>query len=139
MTFAGVNYLAIVIAAVLAWLAGAVWYIVFGKAWMAALGITPQKMAEAKSRPGAFLPFIYAFVAELVMAWVLSGVLWHLGTFTLRAGIITAALCWLGFVITTIVVNNSFADRDPRLLLVDGGHWLVALLIMGAVIGAMGA
>jgi hypothetical protein len=139
MTFAGVNYLAIVIAAVLAWLAGAVWYIVFGKAWMAALGITQQKMAEAKSRPGAFLPFIYAFVAELVMAWVLSGVLWHLGTFTLRAGIITAALCWLGFVITTIVVNNSFADRDPRLLLVDGGHWLVALLIMGAVIGAMGA
>jgi hypothetical protein len=139
MTFAGVNYLAIVTAAVLAWLAGAVWYMLFGKTWMAAHAITPERMADARSRPGAFLPFIYAFVAELAMAWVLAGVLWHLGTFTLRAGIITAALCWLGFVITTIVVNNTFAGRDPRLLWIDGGHWLVVLLIMGVVIGTMGA
>ena len=33
MTFAGVNYLAIV-----AWLAGAAWYMALGNVWMAALG-----------------------------------------------------------------------------------------------------
>ena len=138
MTFAGVNYLAIVIAAIVAWLAGAGWYMTLGKFWMAALGITPDKMQEAKNRPGAFLPFIYAFVAELVMAWVLAGLIGHLGPVTLRNGIISAAFCWLGFVITTILVNNSFAMRDRRLLCIDGGHWLVVLLLMGAVIGAMG-
>jgi hypothetical protein len=31
MTFAGTNYLAIVIAAVVAWLAGAGWYMALGK------------------------------------------------------------------------------------------------------------
>jgi hypothetical protein len=41
MAFAGMNYLAVVIAAVAAWLAGAAWYMAFGKAWMAALGTTP--------------------------------------------------------------------------------------------------
>ena len=138
MTFAGVNYLAIVIAAIVAWLAGAAWYMTLGKFWMPALGITPEKMHEAKNRPGAFLPFIYAFVAELVMAWVLAGLIGHLGPVTLRNGIISAAFCWLGFVITTILVNNSFAMRDWRLLCIDGGHWLVVLLLMGAVIGAMG-
>ena len=138
MTFAGVNYLAIVIAAVVAWLAGAGWYMTFGKTWMAALGTTPEKMAEAKSRPGAFLPFIYAFVAELVMAWVLAGLLGHLGPLTLRGGVISAAFCWVGFVITTLIVNNSFANRDWRLIWIDGGHWLVVLLLMGAIIGAMG-
>src|SRR5512145_1431575 len=106
MAFAGVNYLAIVIAAVVAWLAGAGWYMAFGKTWMAALGITSEQMQVAKNRPGAFLPFIYAFVAELVMAWVLAGVIGHLGPVTLRSGVISAALCWLGFVITTMVVNN---------------------------------
>jgi Protein of unknown function (DUF1761) len=138
MTFVGVNYLAIVIAAVVAWLAGAVWYMSLGKFWMAALGITPEKMQEAKNRPGAFLPFIYAFVAELVMAWVLAGLLGHLGPVTLRSGIISGAFCWLGFVITTTLVNYSFAMRDWRLLAIDGGHWLVVLLLMGAIIGAMG-
>jgi len=140
MTFAGVNYLAIVIAAVVAWLAGAVWYMTLSKFWLAALGMTPEKVQAARNRPGAHLPFIYAFVAELVMAWVLAGVLGHLGAgqVTLRNGIISGAFCWLGFVITTIVVNNSFAMRDWRLLGIDGGHWLVVLVLMGAIIGAMG-
>ena len=138
MTFAGMNYLAVVIAAVVAWLAGAGWYMTLGKTWMSAVGITPEKMAEARNQPGAFLPMIYAFVAELVMAWVLAGVLGHLGPLTLRSGVISAAFCWLGFVITTLLVNNSFAQRDWRLIGIDGGHWLVVLLLMGAIIGAMG-
>jgi hypothetical protein len=140
MAFAGVNYLAVVIAAVAAWLAGAAWYMGLGKVWMSALGTTPEKMAECKDKPGSFLPFIYAFVAELAMAFALAGVLGHLGPgqVTLRNGIISAIFCWLGFVMTTMLVNNSFARRDWRLLLIDGGHWLVALVLIGAIIGAMG-
>src|SRR6266849_2809593 len=140
MTFTGVNYLAILIAAVAAWIAGAAWYMGLGKVWMSALGITPERMQEMKGQPGAFLPFILAFVAELVMAWVLAGLLGHLGPgqVTFRNGVISGAFCWLGFVITTMLVNNSFAHRDRRLLLIDGGHWLVVLVLMGAIIGAMG-
>lgn len=134
MTFAGTNYLAIVIAAGVAWLAGALWYTALGKPWAAALGSTPEAM---KSRTTA-LPFVYALLAELVMAWVLAGLIGHIGALTLRGGVISAAFCWLGFVITTMLVNNSFARRDWRLLLIDGGHWLIVLLLMGAIIGAMG-
>ncbi|HEY6258385.1 MAG TPA: DUF1761 domain-containing protein [Xanthobacteraceae bacterium] len=140
MTFAGLNYLAIVIAAVVAWIAGAAWYMSLAKFWRAALGIAPEKMQELKNRPGAHLPFIYSFVAELIMAWVLAGLMAHLGAgqVTLLNGIVSGAFCWLGFVITTIVVNNGFAMRDVRLLWIDGGHWLIVLLLMGAIIGAMG-
>jgi hypothetical protein len=138
MAFAGINYLAIAIAAIVAWLAGAAWYMALGKTWMAALGITPEQMAEAKNQPGAYLPFIYSFVAELIMAWILAGLLGHLGLLTLRGGVISAAFCWLGFVITVMVVNNGFARRDWRLLFIDGGHWLLVLVLMGAVIGGMG-
>jgi hypothetical protein len=45
---------------------------------------------------------------------------------------------WFGFVITTLAVNNSFAMRKPILIAIDGGHWLAVLLVMGAIIGAMG-
>ena len=138
MAFAGINHLAVVVAAVVAWLAGAAWYMTLGKSWMAALGITAEQMAEAKQRPGANLPFLYALVAELIMAWMLAGIVGHLGAPTLRSGVITGAFCWLGFVITTLVVNYTFGMRRWQLIVIDGGHWLLVLLIMGAIIGAMG-
>jgi hypothetical protein len=140
MQFAGTNYLVILGAAVAGWLAGAAWYMILGKQWMAALGNTPEKMQEARKKPGAMLPFLYAFAANLVMAWVLSGLLGHLGPGqqTLRNGVISAAFCWFGFVLPTMLVNNSFAQRDPRLLAIDGGHWLMVLVLMGAVVGGFG-
>jgi hypothetical protein len=140
MTFAGVNYLAVLVAAVAAWLAGAVWYMALGKTWMAALGTAPEKMQAMRFEPGAFLPFIYAFLADLVMAWALAGLVGHLGPgqVTIKNGIISGAFSWLGFVMTSMLVNNSFGRRDRRLLLIDGGHWLVVLVLIGAVIGAFG-
>ena len=138
MSFAGVNYLAIVVAAVVAWLAGAGWYTSLGKVWTAAIGMTPEQMQQAKSRPGAHLPFLYTFIAQLVMAWVLAGVLGHIGALTLRGGVISGAFCWLGFVITTLVVSYTFAMRNWRLLLIDGGYWLLVPVLMGGIIGAWG-
>jgi hypothetical protein len=140
MTFAGLNYLAIVIAAIVAWVLGAVWYMSLGKVWVAAQGLTPEQMNANKGKPGAYLPFIYVFMAELVMAWVLAGLMAHLGTgqVTLVNGVISGAFCWLGFVLTTLVVNVSFSMRDPQLIWIDGGHWLLVLVLMGAIIGLMG-
>jgi Protein of unknown function (DUF1761) len=138
MTFAGINYLAVVVAAVVAWLAGAVWYMALGRVWTAALGMTPEKMEEARRRPGANLPFVYAFIADLVMAWVFAGLLGHIGALTVRGGLISGAFCWLGFILTTLIVNYTFAMRGWRLIVIDTGHWLVVLLLMGAIIGGWG-
>jgi uncharacterized membrane protein len=140
MTFAGLSYLAIFAAAVAGWLLGAVWYMVFSKPWQQAVGLSANKMKQAQKSAAFYLPFLFSFVALIVMAWVLAGLIAHLGPgqFTVRNGIISAAFCWLGFVMTTMLVNNSFAGRDRRLLLIDGGHWLAVLLVMGAILGAFG-
>jgi hypothetical protein len=140
MTFAGVNYWAILAAAVAAWLAGAAWYMALGKPWMAAVGMTEEQRQQGMKKPGGMLPFVYAFVAQLVMAWVLAGIIGHLGAgqVTFKNGVISGALCWIGFVMTTMLVNNSFAQRDPRLLAIDGGHWLLVLVLMGAIVGGWG-
>jgi hypothetical protein len=138
MTFAGINYIAVLIAAAAGWAAGAVWYMTLAKPWMAAVGTTPEKIAASKTRPGAALPFVFAFAACAIMAWVLAGIVGHLGQVTLRNGVISGLFCWAGFVITTMIVNNSFAMRSRMLLLIDGGYWLVALALMGAIIGAIG-
>ena len=81
-----------------------------------------------------------AALANLVMAWVLAGVIGHLGAgqVTIRNGMISRAFIWLGFVATTLAVNNAFAGRKPMLSVIDAGHWLGVLLVSGAVIGLFG-
>ena len=138
MTFAGVNYLAVLIAGVAGWLAGAAWYMSLGKYWLAALGITPERMAEAKTRPYAWLPFVLVFIGNLIMAWTLAGILGHFGMVNVKDGVITGALCWFGFVFISMLANNAFAMRSYRLTAIDGGHYLIVLILMGAIIGAMG-
>jgi len=138
MAFAGINYLAIVIAAVASWLAGAAWYTVLAKPWMAANGMTPEQMQECRKGAGAYLPFVYAFLAALIIAWVLGGLLGHLGQVTLRNGAISGLFCWGGFVFPVMLVNNRFAMRSAKLLAIDGGYWLVVLVLSGAILGAMG-
>jgi len=79
-----------------------------------------------------------AFVGKLIMAWALYGILLHLNMFTLRAGIVSGVLCWFGFVLTTMTVNNAFCGRKPMLTVIDSGAWLGAFVIIGAVLGWMG-
>ena len=47
--------------------------------------------------------------------------------------------CWLGFVLTTITANNAFAGRRPMLTVIDSAAWLGAMVIIGAIVGWMGA
>jgi hypothetical protein len=138
MTFAGVNYLAVLVAAVAGWIAGAAWYMSLSKAWQAAVGMTPEKMAAAKKNPYAWVPFVLVFLGHLVMAWTLAGIVGHFGAVNVKDAVITGALCWLGFILTSILANNAFAGRSYRLTAIDAGHYLVVLAIMGAIIGAMG-
>lgn len=138
MSFAGVNYLSIVLAAAASFLFGGIWYGALSRSWLAAIDKTEEQIKSA----GRSMPFLFALtiMAQLVMAWVLAGVLGHLGPgqMTLRTGLITAALCWLGFVATTLVVNHGYQGERWSLTAIDGGHWLGVLLIQGAIIGWMG-
>lgn len=137
MEFAGLSYYAIVLAAIVSFMFGWLWYgVLFPKQWMAAVGKTEEDVKDGPSP----VPFVIAFFAQLVMACVLAGIIGHLGSgqVTLKNAVISAALVWLGFVITTLTVNHTFQGAKRALTLIDGGHWLGVLLLQGAVIGLLG-
>lgn len=134
-----VSYLTILIATIASFLFGAVWYGAFSKPWLAALG---KSDGELKASAGFVVPMVVTFVAELVMAWVLAGILAHLlkggVAVGVRNGLLTAGFVWLGFVATTLASNHAFQGARRTLTLIDTGHWLGVLLIMGAIIGGWG-
>ncbi len=132
MEFAGINYLAIAIAGVAGFMVGGVWYTVLGSAWAQAQGKTKD---DFKPQPKLF---VIAIISQLVMAFVLSGVIGHVGDVTIYRGVISGLFIWAGFVATSLATNHAFQGARFSLTLIDGGHWLIVLLVMGAIIGAFG-
>ena len=108
MNFAGMNILAIGLAAVAGFAFGAVYYMSLSRQWLAAIGKTKEEISGKRS----IAPFITSFVALVVMAWVLAGTLGHLGPgqVTLKNGVISALFVWVGFVAT------GFGDRVGQTL-----------------------
>lgn len=139
MAFAGINPLAVLAAAVASWLAGAIWYTALARPWLIALGKTRGELMGPDGKASA-VPFIVAFLALLLMAWVLAGLVGHFGAgqITVTNGIISGVVAWLGFVVTTLATNHGFGGQRPMLTLIDGGHWLAVMVIQGAIIGLFG-
>ena len=138
---ANVNFLSILLAAIAAWLFGGAYYTALSGPWLAAQGKTMEQCkAEmaGKSMLVMSAPFVLAFVGSLIMAWALYGILVHLKTFSVRAGMISGAIIWFGFVLTTMTVNNAFTQRRVMLTVIDSIAWLGTLLIIGAIVGWMG-
>jgi hypothetical protein len=127
-----VNYLAVVVAAAVGFFLSWGWYAVFSSIWREALGKAKESL---KPSP---LPFVIAAIAYLLMAWMLAGLMGHLANVTVRGGIIAAFFVWVGFALTTTVVNQAFHGVRPVVTALDAGNWLAVLLVMGAIIGAFG-
>ena len=75
------NFLVMLGAAIAAWLFGALWYGTLGRQWVAAQDTTMEafkaKQAAKAGRLSAKLPFVLSFAAELLMAYVLYGLMKH--------------------------------------------------------------
>lgn len=134
MEFSGINYIAILVAAIGAFIAGSIYYGALAKKWLKAVGM---KQEDAKMSP---LLFAGTFVCELVLGFTLAGLIGHLGPeqATISNGIISAFFVWLGFIMMPMIVNHRYGDKGWDLTAIDGGHWLIVVVIMGAIIGYMG-
>jgi hypothetical protein len=130
---AGLNWLAVFLAAGTAFAIGAVWYStkVFGNAWMMEVGLTKEAIGRAN------MPLIFGgtFVLQLVAAMALafflgSGSDWLIG---LQAGVLVA-VCWIA---TAYGITYFFEQRSLRLYLINAGYYLVLFAAMGTIIGAL--
>jgi hypothetical protein len=136
MNFAGLNWIAIIVAAFGGYAFGAIWYMVLSKPWMAAVGMSEADV-KGDGSLGSKLPFLYAIIANLIMAFTMAGLMAHM-VVDLRHGLITAGFIWGGFLFPVLLVNYGFQGRPFRLTLIDAGHWLGVLLVIAAVIGSFG-
>lgn len=129
-----INWLAVIVAAVAAFLVGALWYspLLFAKAWQREVGITDAGLAKGGMGRILGLAFVLTLIATLVFHMFLGaspGALFGTG-----AGF-AAGLFWVA---GSKGIDYLFERRSLRLFLINGGHHTVAFTVMGLVLGLMG-
>ena len=105
-----VNYLAAIVAAIVWFALGAIWYMpaVMGRAWMHSAGI---EMPEGY-RPNPMI-FVVTFVAYLITAVATAMLARATGSETLGEGIVLGFVIAIGFALTLSAISALY-DRRPN-------------------------
>ena len=127
-----INWLAVLVAAIIRMAIGSAWYspALFVKPWQALSGVTPESM-----RAGLGKAIGIDAVMSLVMAFVLFHAVYYAGAFDLVTGGLVGLLNWLGFILATALPLWAYENRPLKLIAINTGHNLVALVLMGALFG----
>jgi hypothetical protein len=134
--FADVNYLAVLVAGLIAFVVGAVWYTaLFGKVWIRLQGFSDEKVKEMKANMSPVKFFGGMLLSYLVLAWVIAIILTGLPETEARTGATLGFFVWLG-VAAIGVTNHLPSGKRPGVYLIDTGCQLVYLVLMGLLLGA---
>ncbi|HEX4031677.1 MAG TPA: DUF1761 domain-containing protein [Terracidiphilus sp.] len=130
MSYFHVSYLAVLIATVIQWLLGALWFgYVFKARWMSLVGIP-----EGEKPNNTWFVMVTSFVANLILSFVLANIIsWAHGRL-FPDGVWLGALCWLGFMAPPLFVQHIAEKRPAKLFAINGAYWLLAMMIAGGVL-----
>ena len=131
---AGVSLLATLVATILGFGLGALWYgPLFGKQWMSAAGLTMEKLRQDFSPTRTYGgTFVLGLVASFVFGLYLGpnpGL-----AFSVAAGAATG-ICWVA---TSLATNYLFEGRRVSLMAINGGYHAVRFTLIGLAFGLLG-
>lgn len=131
MPTADINYLAVVVAALVNMAVGFVWYSlkIFGKTWMKEVGLTMKQIGNG---PG--IGYAITMLGALLQAFVLAHFVDYASADTVVEGLVVGLWLGVGLVATSIAANYIFAQRSRTLYLIDAGYFVTTLALNGALL-----
>ena len=127
-----VNFMAIVVTAMLVFALGGLWYspLLFAKPWMSAIGRTEEELKKG-AKPANY---IISFMQGLISAYILSIFIGFAQATTIAGGAWVGFMCWFGFAGTTSFVHGMFSLRPLKLWAIDTGYTLVSFILSGIIL-----
>ena len=130
-----INYLAVLVAAVAAHILGFLWYgPLFGKQWMAMMGMDKKKMQEAKKKGMGAQTWIVMIVGTLLTSFVLAHFVKYLNAETIADALELAFWTWLRFFGAVMLGTVIWEGRPWKLYFLNTAYWLVNLCIMASIL-----
>jgi uncharacterized membrane protein len=129
-----INYLAVVVAAVVGFAIGGLWYspLLFAKQWVKAHGYTEDQVKEMQK--GAGKAYAISIACQLLIALAIAVLVGYLHLALCVQGLKLALLVWAGFAFPLGLMATMFTDKRITVFWIDTGYQLVYLLIMGSII-----
>ncbi len=127
-----INWLAIIVAAIVKFAIGAGWFtVLFGKQWRALQGVP-----EGAPPTGLAQAMVVQIIGDLIMAYILARFIEHYAVGGIGGGILIGFMAWLGFVATIMSGQIFYEKKPPMLIAINAAYQLVGIVVMGAIIGA---
>jgi hypothetical protein len=129
-----VNYLAVLVAAIVSFILGAIWHgPLFGKTWAVARGLTPEQIEAGKKHMPRYMVII--FLLLVVVAWGLAVLAGYTHLVTLMQGLKLGFICWLAFAVTTGLAEAAMVPGAKyTTFYVSMGSWLITFLVSGMIV-----
>lgn len=126
-----INWLAVLVAAIIRMAIGFAWYSppLFLKPWQAVSGITPESM-----RAGMGKAMLVDVIGSLIMAFALANIIVGANITDWLNGALAGFWVWLGFMATLMVSLWGYENRSLKLIAINLGNNLIALMLMGALL-----
>jgi hypothetical protein len=129
--FQNLNWLAIVVAALSAFVLGGLWYspLMFVKRWMKEAGITEDSTKKNNVYKLFGLAFILSFIASFFLAMFIGA---NAGA---GFGALAGFMAGFGWVFTFFGISYLFESRSMAHFLINSLYSVVSLTLMGFIIG----
>jgi hypothetical protein len=126
--FEGVNYLAVLVAAILNMIIGGLWYspMLFGKQWAEASGMTPEMIEKAKKEGGMGMKYGMMFVITFILAFYLGHFAMH--GMDMMEVIKWSLFAWVGLVLTTNVGDVIWGNKSMKLYWINMIQYAVIIV-----------
>jgi len=132
-----VNYFAVIVAAVAAFVLGWLWYspLLFYKPWMRLRGMDPAAaMAGAKMPVGKL---VIELLRCFVLAYIIARFVAHIGVSSWMGAVHFGFFVWLGFPVIILTRSVLWENIPWKVAAIHAGDWLVKMLVIPIIVTAM--
>jgi hypothetical protein len=129
-----VNYLAVLVAAVAAFILGWLWYspLLFFQTWMRLRGMDPAAaMAGAKMPSGKL---VTEFLRCVILAYVIARFVTMLGIGSWLGAVHFGLILWIGFPVVLLSGSVLWENVPWKVAAIHAGDWLVKMLVIPIIV-----
>jgi len=129
-----INWPAVLVAALSAFMVGGMWYSpkAFGTAWMADTGLSQEEIRKGNKARAFGMTAVFSLIMAVNLAFFLASPTMPLTiAWGAQAGFYAGV-----WTFSAIAIHSLFELKSWRLIFINGGYSVVSLTLMGAILGA---
>lgn len=129
-----VNYLHVLVAAVVVFVLGWLWYspLLFFKPWMRLRGQDPVAAMQGAKMPGGKL--VVELLRCLLLSYVIARFVALLGIASLMGAVHFGFMLWIGFPVIILTGSVLWENTPVGVAAIHAGDWLVKLLAIPIIV-----